>query len=202
MKKKFYLCVLVAAVWIASRSGVLAQHHEKGDGGFQHVHTLATDPQGQTLFLGAHTGLFKSEDGGRSWNKVELPAEGSHHLDIMAVTPHPKDSRIIYIGTHEAGVFKSTDGGKTWREINTGLGGLDVHGLAIDPNDGKLHALVREKGEGVYRSANGGAKWTRVDDGPGGEVKVLASVNISTGMGGIWLYAGTAEGLQRNPDCF
>ena len=46
------------------------------------------------------------------------------------------------------------------------------------------------------------AKWTRVDDGPGGEVKVLASVNIPTGMGGIWLYAGTAEGLQRNPDCF
>jgi hypothetical protein len=33
-------------------------------------------------------------------------------------------------------------------------------------------------------------------------VKVLASVNIPTGMGGIWLYAGTAEGLVRNPDCF
>ena len=35
-----------------------------------------------------------------------------------------------------------------------------------------------------------------------GEVKVLASVNIATGMGGIWLYAGSAEGLQRDPDCF
>jgi len=42
----------------------------------------------------------------------------------------------------------------------------------------------------------------RVDDGPAGEVKVLVSVNISTGMGGIFLYAGTAEGLKRSADCF
>lgn len=42
----------------------------------------------------------------------------------------------------------------------------------------------------------------RVDDGPTGETKVLASVNIPTGMGGIFLYAGTGEGLQLSPDCF
>ena len=42
----------------------------------------------------------------------------------------------------------------------------------------------------------------RVDDGPAGEVKVLASVNVPTGMGGIFLYAGTGEGLLRSPDCF
>jgi photosystem II stability/assembly factor-like uncharacterized protein len=121
----------------------------------------------------------------------------------MAVTAHPEDARTIYVATHDAGVLKSADGGKTWQETNTGLGGLDVHGLAIDPREPlKLHAAVRDKGEGIYRSTDGGSKWVRVDDGPGGEVKILASVNISTGMGGIFLYAGTAEGLQRNPDCF
>jgi hypothetical protein len=41
-----------------------------------------------------------------------------------------------------------------------------------------------------------------VDDGPEGEVKVLKSVDIPTGMGGIFLYAGTSMGLQRSPDCF
>jgi len=87
--------------------------------------------------------------------------------------------------------------------VNAGLDGLDVHGLAIDPTTPeKLHAAVRDTGEGLYRTTDGGGKWTRVDDGPGGEVKVLASVNISTGMGGIWLYAGTGAGLQRDPDCF
>ena len=82
-----------------------------------------------------------------------------------------------------------------------------MHGLAVDPNAAtKLHALVRDKNQGVYqgvdRTTNGGHKWVRVDDGPGGETRVLASVNLATGMGGIYLYAGTADGLQRNPDCF
>jgi photosystem II stability/assembly factor-like uncharacterized protein len=121
----------------------------------------------------------------------------------MAVTPDPKDSKTLYVATHEAGVFKSTDSGMTWNEINTGIGGPDVHGLAIDPNTpSKLYAAVREKGEGIYRSTDGGGKWTRVDDGPEGEIKVLKSVNIPTGMGGIFLYAGTSTGLQRSPDCF
>lgn len=203
MKSKAYFGSFVGLLWVLSASGVLGQQmdHKKGGQRFEHVHALAMDAEGRTLLLGAHIGLFRSEDGGKSWKKMTLSAKHSH-LDVMAVTPDPKDPKTIYVGTHEGGLFKSADGGTTWREINDGLGGRDVHGLAIDPNDGKLHVSVREKGEGIYRSTNRGGKWTRVDDGPGGELKVLTSVNISTGMGGIFLYAGTAEGLQRNPDCF
>lgn len=201
MKKEF-LWLLVAVVWTLGGSEVLGQDYKKGEGGFEHVHALTMDAAGQTLFLGAHTGLFRSEDGGRSWRKLALSTKHSH-LDMMAVTPDLREPKTIYIGTHEAGVFKSTDGGNTWSEANTGLGGLDVHGLALDPNmPSKLHAAVREKGEGIYRITDGGGKWVRVDDGPEGEVKVLASVNIPTGMGGIFLYAGTSAGLQRSPDCF
>lgn len=179
----------------------MKMNDKKNAEGFQHVHALAMDGTGKTMFLGTHVGLFRSEDDGHSWKKITLSAK-QPNFDIMAVTPDPKDPKTLYVATHEAGVFKSSDAGTTWKEINSGLGGPDVHGLAIDPNDGKLHALVRDKGEGVYRSTNGGGKWSRVDDGPGGEVKVLTSVNVPTGMGGIFLYAGTAEGLQRNPDCF
>ena len=220
MKRRLYLWPLMGMLWFLNAGAVQGQekpglllsaatqdshqmnmNDKKDDQGFRHVHALAIDPAGRTLFLGAHTGLFRSDDGGRSWKKVAL-SEKQSNFDIMAVTPDPKNPKTIYVATHEAGVSKTTDGGATWKEINAGLAGPDVHGLAIDPNDGKLHALVREKGEGVYRSTNGGEKWTRVDDGPGGEVKVLTSVNVPTGMGGIFLYAGTAEGLQRNPDCF
>ena len=213
--KRIYFWMLIGAVWILNASEargrensqiLLAAQDEhpmhmsdkKNGASFEHVHALAVDAGGG-LLLGTHVGLFRSGDGGRSWQKMALKQSA---FDVMGVTPDPKDQKTIYVATHEAGVFKSTDSGTSWQEINTGLGGPDVHGLAIDPKDGKLHALVRDKGEGVYRSTNGGGKWTRVDDGPGGEVKVLASVNITTGMGGIFLYAGTAEGLQRSPDCF
>ena len=76
--------------------------------------------------------------------------------------------------------------------------------LKIDPNaPDKVHAAVREKGSGSYRTTTGAeGGWVRVDDGPVGETKALVSVNIPTGMGGIFLYAGTGEGLLRNPDCF
>jgi photosystem II stability/assembly factor-like uncharacterized protein len=195
------ICGIGAALAVvAAVSATTVRAGEKNS--FEHVHALAMDARGRALFLGTHAGLFHSEDGGRSWQRVVLP--GSHsHVDVMAVAADPKDPSTVYAGTHEAGVFKSTDGGKSWRAAGAGLGGPDVHGLAVDPNaPRKLHAAVRDKGEGIYRTTDGGERWVRVDDGPGGEVKVLASVNIPTGMGGIFLYAGTAEGLQRNPDCF
>jgi ligand-binding sensor domain-containing protein len=168
---------------------------------FEHVHALAFDSGGRTLWLGAHAGLYRSEDGGATWSKAPLP--GQHHApDVMAVVTGV-DPAVLYVGTHDSGVLKTTDGGRTWKVVNAGLAGLDVHGLASDPNaPDKLHALVREKGTGLYRTTDGGGKWVRVDDGPAGETKALASVNIPTGMGGIYLYAGTSEGLRLSPDCF
>lgn len=185
--------LFVAATWSAGASFASAPD-------FGHVHALAVDASGEALWLGAHSGLYRSQDGGRTWASVSLPV---HHPDVMALALHPSEAGVVYAGTHEAGVLKTMDGGKSWSAVNTGLGGVDVHGLAIDPNaPAKLHALVREKGAGVYRTTDAGGKWVRVDDGPSGETKILASVNIPTGMGGIFLYAGTGEGLQRNPDCF
>jgi len=83
------------------------------------------------------------------------------------------------------------------------VGGLPtgtVNGFAVDPSNANVMYVAMR--DGIFRSTNGGQKWVRVDDGPGGETKVLTSVNLATGMGGIYLYAGTAEGLQRDPDCF
>jgi photosystem II stability/assembly factor-like uncharacterized protein len=166
-----------------------------------HVHALVMLPGSHTLFLGTHNGLLQSKDEGRTWIPVPLP-EAPKGIDVMTLVADPSNPQIIYAGTHERGVLRSRDGGKTWEEVNVGLGGRDVHALTIDPNRPKtLHAWVVDKG--VYRTTDGGVKWLRVDDGPENpEVKALASVNIPTGMGGIYLYAGTATGLYRNPDCF
>ena len=218
MKKKSYVLVLMGVFLFVKSAEIQAQEKslaavpadthriemsgKKNPLGFGHVHALGIDPSGKVMFLGAHVGLFRSDDGARTWQKLALSTKQANY-DVMAVTPDPRDGKTIYVATHEAGVFKSADGGVSWREINTGIRGPDVHGLAIDPNSpSKLYAAVREKGEGIYRTNDGGQKWTRVDDGPQGEIKVLKSVNIPTGMGGIFLYAGTSTGLQRSPDCF
>jgi photosystem II stability/assembly factor-like uncharacterized protein len=193
--------VVVLSIFMAA-GGVTAGGAAEKAPAFEHVHALGFDAAGRVLWLGAHTGLYRSEDAGRTWVKAALPTQGPGP-DVMAVAADPSDDNLLYVGTHETGVLKTADGGRTWRVVNTGLRGLDVHGLAIDPNTpAKLHALVREQGAGLYRTTDGGAKWVRVDDGPAGETKVLASVNIPTGMGGIFLYAGTGDGLQRDPDCF
>jgi photosystem II stability/assembly factor-like uncharacterized protein len=200
MGNKSVLLLSLAVIWFCARTAALAQQEKRP--AFEHVHALALDAGRQTLFLGAHIGLFQSANRGRTWNTVPISSKHAH-LDVMDIAADPKEPKTIYIGTHEAGVLKSTDGGKTWKDASRGIGGADVHGLAIDPNmPVKLYAAVREKGEGIYRTTDQGGNWTRVDDGPQGEIKVLRSVNIPTGMGGIFLYAGTSIGLQRSPDCF
>ncbi|MGH7314750.1 MAG: WD40/YVTN/BNR-like repeat-containing protein [Candidatus Rokuibacteriota bacterium] len=197
-----WLLVAVAVAGAARPGAAVAQQAKSAAPGFEHVHALAVAADGRTLWLGAHTGLFRSADGGRSWQPVKLSAKHSH-LDVMTLVGDPRADRTLYVGTHDAGVFRTQDGGGRWEQMNTGIGGLDVHGLALEAKEpAKLHAAVRGQGEGIYRTTDAGGKWVRVDDGPAGEVKVLASVNISTGMGGIFLYAGTAEGLLRSPDCF
>jgi len=198
--KKFNLWLVITALWLGASIDLGAQQRHAPN--FEHVHALAVDSAGQSLLLAAHTGLFRSGDRGRSWKAVAISAK-HFHLDVMAIAADPRNSKKIYIGTHEAGVFKSADGGVTWKQTNNGLGGMDVHGLAVDANaPSKLYAAVRETNDGIYRSTDGGEKWTRADDGPEGEIKVLKSVNIPTGMGGIFLYAGTSTGLQKSPDCF
>lgn len=196
------LLVLAVAGWQVPAWAAEPPPKGQAKNAFEHVHALALDAEGRSLYLGAHSGLYRSEDRGKTWQAVKLSMKHGH-LDIMGLVSDPGGPRTIYVATHEAGVFRTQDGGASWIEMNSGLGGLDVHGLGLDPREPQtLHAAVRGQGEGIYRTTNGGGKWVRVDDGPGGETKVLASVNIPTGMGGIFLYAGTAEGLLRNPDCF
>lgn len=84
---------------------------------FEHVHALAFDAAGRVLWLGAHTGLYRSEDSGRTWAKAILPAH-DHGPDVMAIAAHPGEADVLYVGTHEAGVLKTTDGGKTWKATN------------------------------------------------------------------------------------
>ena len=220
MERKSYFWLFLGVLWLINTGEVRSQetrgpsfaassqggHQLNTTGktntaGFDRVYALAMNPAGKEMFLGTDVGLFRSTDGGRTWKQMSVSAK-QPSLDVVAVAPDQKQTSTIYIATRQAGVFTSADGGTNWRAINNGLGGLEVHGLALDPNDGKLYAVIRNKGQAIFRSPNGGGKWSRVNGGPGQEITLLSSVNVPSGMGGIFLYAGTVEGLQRSPDCF
>lgn len=191
--------VLIGFLASAIGQGGVLPRAEGAPPEIEHLHALALDPQTNTLFMGTHHGLYTSPDEGKTWKKVE--AGGTlKGVDIMTIVMDPTNPQIMYIGTHQKGVLKSLDGGRTWEESNTGLRGRDVHALSIHPTDKRLHAWVVDKG--LYRSMDGGATWKREDDGPPTDIKAMAAVNLPSGRGGIYLYAGTSDGLYRNPDCF
>ncbi|MGB5347496.1 MAG: hypothetical protein WBN23_15120, partial [Woeseia sp.] len=123
-------------------------------------------------------GVFKSIDGGKSWNLVGLA--GSERIDRIAL--HPDNPNIAYVaamGTlwaanEERGVYKTTDGGKSWQRIlyvDDKTGATDVK---MDPsNPQKLIAAMWQfrrwpykfesggPGSGLYISYDAGATWQR-----------------------------------------
>ncbi len=169
-----------------------------------HLHALLVSPTDGTLWIGTHNGLYRSSDEGKSWQPVKVPADLAA-MDFMSFVQDPTNSKVLYVGTHNRGVLRTTDGGDTWELFSSGLGGSDVHAMAVDgynqAQPRRLYAFAMDKG--LYRILGDAIEWKRVDDGPSNpDVRALQAVNIPTGMGGIFLYAATSEGIFRGPDCF
>lgn len=127
-------------------------------------------------------GVFRSTDGGRSFQKVLYRDENTGAVDIAF---DPVDAQTVYAVLWESrqapwenGVFtgpgsaihKSTDGGATWRPIVRGLPTFDADGLGrigitVAPSDPRrLYATVEAaRNAGLYRSDDAGESWTRAN---------------------------------------
>lgn len=189
---------IVIALALATLGESAGPSHDIG-----HLHALLVDPADGGLWIGTHNGLYRSGDEGKTWQPVKIPGD-LVAMDFMSVAQDPINPKVLYVGTHNRGILKTSDGGATWAQI-PGTGNVDVHALAVDHFNStqpkRWYAWLVDKG--LFRSLGDLDEWKRQDDGPANpDVRVLQSVNIPTGMGGIWLYAGTADGLFRSPDCF
>ncbi len=114
---------------------------------------LVADPQRPGTLWGVNpSGPFRSDDGGRTW---ALAADGIPQFSILTtLTLDPVDPDILYADTLQRGVFKSSDGGVTWAPLGTGLEGLNVFFLAIDPRDrNTVYAGTSEAGVLKLRQA-------------------------------------------------
>jgi len=169
------------------------------------VLALAIDPlTPNTLYAGIGSfdhpgGLFKSTDGGASWN-----ATGPTATYVTAVAIDPLAPTTVYAGTRscqpgcEAGLFRSTDGFSTWKAGNIDLTpGTPVTVLAIDPLDSRT-LYAGTNGAGVFKSADSGADWVPINNG----LPVLAVAGLAIDpLTPSTLYAGTFDrGVFKSAD--
>ncbi len=126
-------------------------------------------------------GVFKSSDGGDTWNRVLYRNDETGAIDIVIDQNNPD---VLYAALWEAyrkeyqmssggpgsGMFKSTDGGETWTEMtrNPGMpqsGLVGRIGLAVSPaNSDRVYALFENDDGGLFSSDDAGATWTLVND--------------------------------------
>jgi len=136
--------------------------------------------QGHVWGPNGQRGVFRSKDGGRTWEKVFYRSDKAGACDLIV---DPTNPNILYAGFWEvyrkpwtlesggpgSGIFKSTDGGDTWTEItrNPGLprGTIGIVGIAVSPaNSDRLWAIVEAEDGGVFRSDNGGKNWIKTNE--------------------------------------
>ncbi len=136
------------------------------------VLSLAISPSDPSvLFAGkrGYPGMFKSVDGGLSWEVSGLPNRSPADNHAIAVDPSSPDT--IYIGG--GGVAKSTDGGATWVGLRgpvDPVSGVDllnhVRAIVISPTS-PTTILVGTAWAGVFRTEDGGQSWERTNSGLG-----------------------------------
>jgi len=128
---------------------------------------------------GGDRGLYKTTDGGKTWNKS---LDISENTGVNNVVLDPRNPDILYAtseqrrrhvftkigGGPESAVYKSKDAGKTWDKIMNGLPSVNIGGmgLAISPvNPDILYIIMEAAGEssGFYRTLNRGASWEKMN---------------------------------------
>jgi len=131
-------------------------------------------------------GLYRTEDGGESWELVKFISDKAGFVDVVM---HPKDPEILFAASWErqrgpwflqsggpgSGLWKTDNGGHTWTEVTDNGFPTTMKGrigLAISQSYPKImYAMVEAEkeedgsgGNGLYRSADGGESWEKVND--------------------------------------
>lgn len=176
----------------------------------RHIAKIIIDPRNPNMVyvaaLGsvygpnAARGVFRSGDGGKTWQKVLFKNENTGAIDI-AMDPNNRGVLFAALwqvrrtpwslvsGGPGSGLYRSTDGGDNWTEIH-GHGFpeevLGRIGISVSANSSRIYAIVEAKDGGLYRSDDGGTEW--------------ALVNASWDLRGRPWYYSHIFADPRNPD--
>jgi photosystem II stability/assembly factor-like uncharacterized protein len=189
-------------VWVGTGENVSGRHVGWGDGVYcsrnggkswknmglthsEHIGKILVDPRDSDVILvaaegplwasGGERGVYRSRDGGKSWEQVLSIDE---HTGVTDLEFDPSNPDIVYAAAYQrrrhtwallaggpgSGIYKSTDNGSSWRKLSKGLpqGDIGKIGLAVTPAKSlpwsmpPLKPMIEEKG--LYRSLDRGRK--------------------------------------------
>ncbi len=186
-KYEWYIVAGAGGVWKTSNAGVSFAPIFDGQGAYS-IGCIAMDPNNTNVIwvgtgennnqraVGYGDGLYKSEDGGKSWKNVGLTK--SEHIGKIVIDPDNSDN--VYVAAYgplwnaggERGIYKTTDGGKTWKQI-----------LNVSENTGFNEVLIDHKNTNIlYAAAHQRRRheWTYISGGP------ESAIYKSTDAGSTW----------------
>lgn len=156
----------------------------------EHIGKIILDPrnpnvvyvaaQGPLWAPGGDRGLYKTTDGGKSWEQVLAISENTGVTDVILDPRNPdilyaasyqrrRHVGILVAGGPESAIFKSTDGGKNWKKLSRGLPGGDKGRIALgispqQPDVIYAHIAAEEGKSGFFRSSDQGESWRKKSD--------------------------------------
>lgn len=231
-RAKYFIAVASGGVWKTVNGGTTWTPVFDNYGSFS-IGAIALDQKDTNVLwvgtgehnsqrsVGYGDGVYKSEDGGRSFRKVGL--DKSEHIGKIAIDP--RDSKTVYVAAQgplwsaggDRGLYKTTDGGKTWKAVLSISENTGVTDVVIDPSNPDIvyaaswqrrrhfYTLINGGPESaIHKSTDGGATWQRLRGGlPAGDLGRIG-LAISPASNNV-VYAtveaaGQGSGIFRSQD--
>ncbi len=153
----------------------------------QHIGRIVIDPQdtdivyvaalGRLWGANKERGVFKTSDGGVTWQHVLAISENTGAVDLVM---DPANAKVVFAaayqrrrtgwgfngGGSDSGIYKTVDAGRTWRKLAGGLPTDDVGRIGLDiyrRDSNIVYAIVENREGGVFRSEDKGETWTKVN---------------------------------------
>ncbi len=219
-------------VWVGTGENVGGRHVGYGDGVYksldggeswtnmgleksEHIGTILVDPrdsnvvyvaaQGPLWSPGGDRGLYKTHDGGASWERI---LSGGEYTGVNEVVMDPRDPDVLYASTHqrfrnvaalinggpESAIHKSIDGGKTWRKLENGLPG----GRAGEEEDENGDDEEEREGRGERTSEDLGKIGLAIS--PQKPDVIYATIELAHRKGGFYRSTNGGESWEKRSD--
>jgi len=205
---RLYVSTLGGGVYTATVAASHTLTWQGTSGPTAEIHAIQLLSLPGALFATAFPGgVFKSTDGGASWQEANFGLPGFSLPDparngYYALAANPADPQNLYLGIYGYGVYRSEDGAMTWLPANTGLGNRYVYSLLVEENGDYIWAGTNDGVQSLWRSPTGTPgrlDWSPAPDHPD-SWQAITGVEINPENPDEMTVAAFPAGVFATPD--